>query len=160
MTLVVVHTTLCIGAMLIGMVVVHDFLVRDQRLSPISAYWVAAVLATGTGFLFPFQSLQPPHILGVLSTVVLIVAAAAFALVLNRPNKTRQVVFRVAIVTSLFFLYFAGIAEVFIEVPLLKALAPTLTELPFWAAEFVLLLIFLGLGHGSASRWRQIGSKP
>jgi cation transport ATPase len=159
-TLVAVHTTLCIGAMLFGTVVIHEFRVRDQRLFAIYAYLVAAVLATGTGFLFPFKSLQPPHVLGVLSTVVLIVAVVAFALALKRANKTRQVVFRLAIVVSLFFLYFAGVAELFIEMPALKALAPTLTESPFWAAELVLFLVFLGLGYASASRWRQIGSTP
>ncbi|HEX7760028.1 MAG TPA: hypothetical protein VF459_11020 [Caulobacteraceae bacterium] len=118
--------------------------------------WTAAFLATtvatsATGFLFHSKAIGPPHIVGAISLVVLLVALVALY------SRHLNGVWRPAyVITAVFALYlnmFVGVVQAFQKLPPLNALAPKGTEPPFVAAQAVLLLAMIGLGYLAVRRF-------
>ena len=112
-----------------------------------------SVAATLTGFAFPLQPILPPHILGVLSLIAL-ASALLIRFYASGGSFAGQRVYRVTTVISIFFLFFAAVAEAFIKSSQLHGHAPTLTEAPFWTVEVVVLLLFAWSAYLSAVRWQ------
>jgi hypothetical protein len=118
--------------------------------------WTAAFLATtvatsATGFLFHSKAIGPPHIVGAISLVVLLVALVALY------SRHLHGVWRPAyVITAVFALYlnmFVGVVQAFQKLPFLNPLAPTGTEPPFVIAQGILLLAMIGLGYLAVRRF-------
>jgi hypothetical protein len=139
--LIVVHTSLSFVAMMFGILLIHEFIHRIARPTVSAGYFITSVAATMTGFAFPLHPILPPHILGVLSLLALAVALVT-RFHSARESFLGQCIYRVSTVISVSFLFFAAVAELFIKSSLLHALAPTLTEAPFWSVEGGVLLLF------------------
>jgi hypothetical protein len=56
-------------------------------------------------------------------------------------------------VIALYLSVFALIAQLFMKIPALKALAPTQSEPPFLVTQIVVMLIFIVLGFPAAKRF-------
>ena len=120
--------------------------------------WTALFLATtiltsATGFLFPVEKLLPSHVVGLLSLVLL--AMACFALYGRNAAGVWRPVYVVTAMLSLYLNVFVLLIQGFLKVGVLKALAPTQTELPFVAVQGVVLLAF-----GIATIWAAIRFRP
>ena len=137
-TITVVHVLLSLVGIAAGAVVLWGLLT-----TPRAAFWTDVFLWTTiatsvTGFFFPFHKLLPSHIIGILSLVVLLIAIRSR----NRLPRTWAISTTLALYLNVFVL----VAQLFMKVPALQALAPTQSEPPFAIAQGVVLIAFLFLG--------------
>jgi hypothetical protein len=147
-----VHVVLSLIGIFSGFVVVFGMLTA-KRLDGWTALFLATTVATSvTGFLFPFHGFLPSHVLGILSLLVLPVAIVA--------RYGRQLAGgwrRTYVITAMIALYlnvFVLIAQLFMKVPALKAMAPTQSEPPFKLTQLVVLVVFVVLAIAAAKKFR------
>ncbi|WP_375187018.1 hypothetical protein [Sphingobium yanoikuyae] len=107
-------------------------------------FLVTTLLTSLTGFLFPFRGFTPAIGVGILSTLVLIIAFAAFY-GLGLRGRARGI-YAVTATIALWLNLFVLVVQGFLKVPALNRLAPTGTEPPFLAAQGLLLIVMLILG--------------
>jgi uncharacterized protein YggT (Ycf19 family) len=118
------------------------------------AVFLATTLATSlTGFLFPFRGFTPAIGVGAISTLVLAVALAALYAFGLRGRA--RVVYAISAMAALYLNLFVLVVQAFLKLPTLNALAPTGTEPPFIAAQAVLLLASVALGHAAVAASRK-----
>ena len=134
-----------------GLVVMVGF-ITGKRLDTLTAVFLTTtVLTSVTGFGFPFDHLLPSHKLGIISLVVLAIAIPA-RYVFHLAGSWRWI-YVVGASMALYLNVFVLIAQLFMKVPALKALAPTQSEPPFLVAQILVLLIFVGLTILAAKRF-------
>jgi hypothetical protein len=145
---VAAFTTLHVLISLVGIgsgVVFFAALLRHQWLSTWNLVFLVTTVATSaTGFLFVSKSFGPPHVIGLLSLIIL--AVAIFALYGRRLTGPWR---KLYLGTSLFALYlnlFVGVVQAFQKLPPLHALAPTQSEAPFIVAQTLLLVVCVATG--------------
>jgi hypothetical protein len=116
-----------------------------KRFDGLTALFLATtVLTSVTGFFLPAHKILPSHVLGVLSLIAL-----AIALYARYSRKLAGGWNRTYVITatiSLYFNVFVLIAQLFMKVPAIKALAPTQSEPPFLVAQLANMLLFIVLG--------------
>ncbi len=135
-----------------GFIVLYGFF-TGKRLDLWNLIFLVTTVATSvTGFGFPFDHLLPSHKLGIMSLVVLAIAIPARYAFHLAGAWRRMYVITASI--ALYFNVFVLVAQSFMKVPSLKALAPTQEEPPFLIAQLVVLLIFIGLTIVAARRFR------
>jgi hypothetical protein len=143
-TFTLVHVVLSLLGIFAGVVVLFGMF-SSSRLNNWTALFLATTILTSvTGFFFPRDHLLPSHIVGVISLVVL--AIATLALYVYRLARWWRWVYVVSAVVALYFNVFVGVFQAFQKLTFLALLAPTQSEPPFVITQFVVLLIFVGLG--------------
>jgi hypothetical protein len=86
----------------------------------------------------------PSHAVGIVSLLVLAVTIPApYVFHLAGPRRRTYLI---GAVIALYLNVFVLIAQFFMKIPGLKALAPTHSEAPFLATQVVVMLIFIVLG--------------
>ena len=136
-----IHTTLSIVALLAGFVVVWDLLKSNPPDAWTPTFLVSSIATSATGFTFlPITKILPSHVVGAISLLVLLLALVA--------------AYAVSLVVAQFFNVFVAIAQAFAKVPQLKALAPTQSEPPFAIAEGLALVAFIALAILAARFYR------
>jgi hypothetical protein len=139
--LTVVHTALSLIALLLGLWIVWA-MIRRRALAAAEPWYLATSLATSlSGFAFPVTHFLPSHAVGLLS--VLLLAAALYARYAAKLAGTWRKVYAATVSLSVYLLVFVSVAQAFSKVAALKALAPTLQEPPFAAAQGVVLVLFV-----------------
>ncbi len=134
-----------------GLIVMFGLLTR-KRLNGVTAVFLATtVLTSVTGFGFPFDHLLPSHIIGIISLVVLAVAIAARYMF--HPAGIWRGIYVVGVAIALYLNVFVLIAQLFLKVPALKALAPTGKEPPFLVAQLCVMAIFIVLTIVAAKKF-------
>jgi hypothetical protein len=134
-----------------GLLVMFGF-ITGKRLDTLTAIFLTTtVLTSVTGFGFPFDHLLPSHILGIISLVVLAIAIPP-RYVFHLAGSWRWI-YVVGASMALYLNVFVLIAQLFMKVPALKALAPTQSEPPFLVAQLLVFLIFVGLTILAAKRF-------
>jgi hypothetical protein len=151
-TLTFIHTALSFLALIAGFLVLPGLLGRQAPAFMTPLFLFSAFATSATGFLFPFNSLLPSHITGVVALVVL--AVTLFARYYAHLSGAWRAVYAATAVASLYFLVFVLVAQIFAKIPLLHATAPTQSEPPFAIAQLVVLAIFIWLGIAAARRFR------
>ena len=142
--LLTIHTALSFVAIAAGVVVVYELLRAESTRFWTVLFLATSILTSATGYLFPFSGVLPSHIVGGVALLVLaVVLAARYAFGLGGPWRK---VDAVGMVASLYFLVFVLVAQAFLKIPTLNALAPTGSEPPFAIAQGVVLLLFIFLG--------------
>ena len=114
-------------------------------------FLTATILTSVTGFLFPLTQIGPPHIVGVISLVVL--AVALFALYGRKLAGPWRAVYVVSAVIALYLNVFVGIAQSFGKLTYLHNLAPTGSEPPFGVAQAIVLILFVVIGFLAVRRY-------
>ncbi|MGP0089784.1 MAG: hypothetical protein ACLPKB_07470 [Xanthobacteraceae bacterium] len=143
-TFTAVHVILSLIGIVTGLIVLFGML-GGKRLDGLTAIFLATtVLTSVTGFLFHSASFGPPHVVGVISLVVL--AVAILALYAYHLAGAWRWVYVVSAVLALYFNVFVGVVQAFQKLPALSALAPTQSEPPFLVAQLVVLAVFVLLG--------------
>ena len=150
-TFTLVHVIISLIGILTGLIVVWGML-AGKRLDALTAVFLATTVATSvTGFGFPIHHFGPPHIVGVISLVVLTIALLArYAF---RMRGAWRWIYVVTSVTALYLNVFVGIVQAFQKVPALKALAPTQAEPPFAIAQLAALVIFIVIAVFASRRF-------
>jgi hypothetical protein len=134
------HTILSLIAIVAGIVVLIG-LFKSERLPGWTAVFILTAFgtsATGFGFVGPFGV---SHWTGVIALIVL--AVGILALYVRKLEGAWRAIYAVSAVLSLYFLIFVLIAQFFMKVPALNALAPTLSEPPFAIAQTANLALFI-----------------
>jgi hypothetical protein len=135
-----------------GLIVVLGML-GGKRLDALTAIFLATTVATSvTGFGYPIHHFGPPHIVGVISLVVLVIALLArYAMHLRGAWRW---IYVVTAVIELYLNVFVAIVQAFQKVPALNALAPTQKEPPFAIAQLAALVIFILLAVFASKRFK------
>jgi len=145
------HVALSLIGILSGFVVLGGFLTAKRSNGWTALFLVTTVLTSVTGFLFPFHKFLPSHAVGIVSLLVLAVTIPAlYVFYLSGPWRLTYVI---GAVIALYLNVFVLIAQLFMKVPGLKALAPTQSEAPFLGTQVVVMLIFIVLGILAAKRF-------
>ena len=104
-----------------------------------------------TGFMFPFVSVTPAIVTGIIASLILIVAL--LALYKHRLAGRWRVVYVATAVASLYLNMFVFIVQSFQKVSFLRPYAPTGAEPPFLIAQVTTLVAFILLGVMAARRF-------
>jgi hypothetical protein len=150
-TFTFVHVLLSLVGIASGLIVVLGMLAA-KRLDGLTALFLAStVLTSVTGFLFPYHGFLPSYAVGVLSLIVLIIAI--FARYGRRLAGAWRRTYAITSVIALYLNVFVLVVQLFEKVPALKAMAPTQSEPPFKFSQLAVLVLFVVLGIGAASRF-------
>jgi hypothetical protein len=151
-TLLGFHVVVSLIGIATGLVVLFG-LMTNKKLEGLTLIFLATTLATSfTGFLFPVQQLLPSHIVGAISIVVLL-----FAIVARYGSHLAGSWRWIYVVTAVMALYlnvFVLVAQLFLKVPELAAIAPTQQDPPFIITQTVVLVLFIIAGGISVLRFR------
>jgi hypothetical protein len=150
--LVVVHVLISLLGIGSGIVVVLG-LFGNRRLDAwVHFFLITTILTSVTGFFLPAHKILPSHVLGVLSLIALAIACVA------RYAKKMQGGWRktyvITAVISLYFNVFVLIAQCFLKVRVLHALAPTGSEPAFAVAQGLNLIFFIVLTIFAVRKFR------
>jgi hypothetical protein len=144
------HVALSLVGILSGLIVVFGLLAGKRLNGWTALFLVTTVLTSLTGFLFPFHKFLPSHAVGIVSLLVLAVTIPAlYVFHLAGPWRLTYVI---GAVIALYLNVFVLIAQFFMKIPTLKALAPTQSEPPFLGTQVVGMLVFIVLGFLAAKR--------
>ena len=143
-TFVTLHVVLSLVGIIAGLVALGAMLAGAW-----SGRWSALFLGTNaaaviTGFMFPIGAILPSHVVGAISVVTL--ATAFHALYARRLSGRWRATYVVSATASLYLNCFVGVAQAFLKLDALQALAPTQSEAPFLVAQVALLGTFLVVG--------------
>jgi hypothetical protein len=145
------HVALSLVGIAAGLVVAYGLL-QSYRLSALTGLFLAATALTSlTGFGFPLDPIKPSHAVAIVSLVVL--AITAYALYARGALDAWRWVYVVGAVISLYLNVFVLVAQAFLKIPALKALAPTQAEPPFAIAQGAVLIVFIALGILGVNRF-------
>lgn len=156
LALTLAHVAISLLAIASGLVILADLL-RGRYSATWTAVFLATTIATSaSGFLFASASFGPPHVVGLLSLVLL--ALALWALGIGRRAGVWRPVYTVCAVAALYLNVFVGVVQAFQKIGVLHALAPNGSEPAFLVAQLLTLAIFVTLGflavrQPSASGW-------
>lgn len=147
-----VHVLLSLVGILAGFIVMLGFLAAKQ-LHGWTALFIWTTVATSvTGFLFPIHKFLPSHAIGIMSLLVLTIAI--YALYGKHLAGAWRKTYAINAMIALYFNVFVLIAQLFMKVPALKALAPTQSEAPFKEAQLAALVAFVVLTILAAIKFR------
>lgn len=135
-----------------GFVVMYGFLKGKSLNGWTATFLTTTALTSFTGFGFPFTHLLPSHKVGILSLIVLAVTIPALY-VFHLAGAWRRI-YVIGSTIALYFNVFVLVAQGFMKVPALHALAPTQTEAPFAFAQLAALGAFIVLGVFAVKRFR------
>jgi hypothetical protein len=151
-TFTLIHVVLSLIGIFAGLVVVGG-LVAGKRLDGwTGVYLVTTVLTNVTGFGFPFVTLLPSHIVGILSLVVL--AIVIVARYWKHLAGAWHGAYVVGAVLALYLNVFVLLVQLFRRLPALIVAAPTQKEPPFLVTQLVVLALFIWLGRAARRGFR------
>lgn len=153
-TFTLVHVIISLVAIVTGIIVMFG-MIESKRMPGLTAIFLIFTIATSvTGFLFPFTTLLPSHITGIISLVLLAIALLAlYGLTLSGAWRW---IYAVTALLSLYLNVFVLIIQGFLKVDALKALAPTQTEPAFLIAQGGCLVLFVIFIYGAVRRFRPL----
>lgn len=146
------HVAISLIGIASGIVVLQAMLSNKPSQAMTSLFLWSTVLTSVTGFMFPFGSLLPSHIFGVISLVVL--AVAFIALYGSHLEGRWRSIYVISAMFALYLNSFVAVVQAFQKLGPLKAMAPTQSEPPFLIAQVALLAVFAALGWMAVKRFR------
>jgi hypothetical protein len=150
-TYTLIHVIISLIGIGSGLIVLFGMF-GGKRLDGMTALFLATTALTSlTGFGFPFEHVTPGIILGILSLVVLAIAIPA-RYSFRMAGKWRTI-YVITAVIALYFNCFVLIAQSFLKIPALHALAPKGNEPPFAIAQGILLVLFIVAGILAAKKF-------
>lgn len=145
------HTWLSLIAIVAGVPVTIGLLHGHTRPRWTGIFLSTAFATSATGFGFPFSGILPSHVIGAVS--LLLVLVAALALYGRRLEGPWRRIYAITALLAFYLLVFVLVAQMFMKVPALHALAPSGSEPPFLIAELAVLAGFVVLIRHAARRF-------
>jgi hypothetical protein len=153
-TLTAVHVVISLIAILSGLVVLFGMLTGSRFDGLTALFLITTVLTSVTGFLFPFHGFIPAVVIGIISMVIL--AIAIVARYIGHLEGAWRWIYVLTALPALYLNVFVLVAQLFMKLPSLKALAPTQSEPPFLLAQLVVLALFVILIILAAIKFRPV----
>lgn len=150
------HVLLSLVGIASGFVVLRSWLQLHRREGWTQIFLISTLATTVTGFMFPFNGFTPAIGVGLVSTVVLIIAFAA-RYRFHLAGHWREV-YIVTALTALYLNVFVLVVQAFQKVPVLNALAPTGSEQPFALVQGLVLVLFLIAGYLALKRFPMVAA--
>ncbi len=150
-TLVGFHTWLSLISLVAGFPVTMGLMRGHTRPGWTGLFLSTAFATSATGFAFPFSGVLPSHVIGAISLLLLVLGF--YALYVRGLTGGFRRVYAITAMLVFYLLAFVGLAQAFLKVPGLHALAPTQSEPPFAIAQGLLLAVFAGLTWLAARRF-------
>jgi len=151
-TFTFIHVLISVIGIAGGLIVLERFF-RNRTLGLSNMVFLAATTLTSvTGFLFPSKVFGPPHVVGVISLVVL--AIALYALYVGNLIGQWRWIYVCTAMIAFYLNVFVGVVQAFEKVSRLHALAPTGSEPPFAITQGIVLLAFVVLSILALIRFR------
>jgi hypothetical protein len=150
--LLLIHVVLSLVGIVTGIVVMFGMLGSNPQKGWTAWFLATTVLTSVSGFLLPAKMLMPSHIVGILSLIVL--AIAIYALYSRHLAGIWRPVYVVTAMIALWFNVFVLIAQAFLKIAPLKALAPTGSEPPFLIAQAIVLIVFVVVTAADLRKFR------
>jgi hypothetical protein len=150
--LVVFHVAISLIAIGAGLIVLYGLLTANRMAGMTLLFLVTTIATSITGFFFHRDHLLPSHIVGIISLIVL--AMTTFALYAQKLRGFWRTVYVIGAVISLYLNVFVLVAQSFLKVPALHALAPQGSEPPFAIAQGIVLVLFAIAGFLAVRRFR------
>jgi hypothetical protein len=146
------HVVLSLVGIFSGLLVVGGF-VAGKRFDGWGSVFLATTVATNvSGFGFPFETFLPSHAVAILSLLVLtVVIVARYFRYLAGPWRG---IYVIGSVLAVYLNVFVLLAQLFLRLPALIALAPTQKEPPFLATQVLILALFVWLGLAAVKGFR------
>lgn len=140
-TFTAIHVLISLVGIGSGLVVMYGFF-NSSRLDRWTQLFLATTALTSlTGFLFPNEHITPGIVIGILSMIVLAIAAGArYGL---RMRGLWRPVYVISAAIALYFNVFVFVVQSFEKVPALRSLAPTQKEPPFGITQLLVLVLFV-----------------
>ena len=151
-TFTTVHVVLSVIGIFSGIIVLVGMFSANRLTGWTALFLVSTVLTSVTGFFFHSEHFGPPHVIGVISLVVL--ALVILARYVYRLAGAWRRIYVGGAVLALYLNVFVGVVQAFQKLPFLSQLAPTQSEPPFLVAQLIVLAIFVVLGICAAMRFR------
>jgi hypothetical protein len=145
------HVFISLVAIASGVLVLIGMLGAQRMSLMTGVVLVTTILTSATGFLFRSKAIGPPHIVGVISLVVL--AVALLALYGRKLAGAWRATYVICALVALWFNVFVLIVQAFQKVAFLNALAPKGSEPPFLVAQLAMLVLFIILGWQAVRRF-------
>jgi hypothetical protein len=146
------HVLLSLVGIGSGLLVLYGLLLGKRFDGATAIFLVTTVLTSLTGFLFPVEHILPSHVLGIVSLVAL--AVAILARYARHMVGAWRSIYVVCAVLALYLNVFVLVAQIFMKVPAVHALAPTQKEPPFLIAQLVVMALFIVLGIFAVRKFR------
>lgn len=146
------HVLVSLIGIVAGFVVVVGLIGGKQLPRWTALFLITTALTSLSGFLFPHKGFTPAIGVGVLSLLVLLLAAVARYV--GHLAGTWRSIYVITAILALYFNFFVLIVQSFEKVPALKALAPTQSEPPFKIAQLAALVLFVVLTTLAYRRFR------
>jgi hypothetical protein len=151
-TFTFLHVLISLVGIASGLIVLERFF-RNRTLGVSNVvFLITTILTSVTGFLFPFKAFGPPHIVGLISLVVL--AIALFALYAGNLVGPWRWIYVSTAILALYLNVFVAVVQSFDKIGRLRALAPTGSEPPFAITQGIVLVLFIVLGIVALMRFR------
>lgn len=147
----VLHVVISMLAIFSGFMVVGAMFAGANLGAWTAFFLLMTILTSLTGFLFPFRTVTPAIVVGVIASLILLVAL--WALYKHRLAGRWRVIYVAAALASLYLNVFVFIAQSFQKVSFLNPYAPTGSEPPFLVAQVTTLVAFVLLGVVAAKRF-------
>ena len=147
----VVITLVAIGS---GLIAVGGMFASHKLPGTTALFLFTTALTSVTGFLFPIHGFTPALGVGALACVIL--AIALFALYKERLVGAWRWIYMITAIISLYLNVFVLVAQSFMKVSALNALAPTQSEPPFAITQAAVLVIFIVIGLIAAVKFRPV----
>jgi hypothetical protein len=151
-TFTLLHVLLSLVGIGSGLLVVYGLLLRKPFDGATAIFLATTVLTSLTGFLFPFERLLPSHVLGVISLIAL--ALAIVARYVRHMAGAWRSTYVICAVLALYLNVFVLVAQIFMKVPSVRALAPTQKEPPFLIVQLLVMAVFVVLGIFAVKKFR------
>ena len=147
-----IHVALSLIALVAGLVVLYGLLKRRAYGGWTALFLVTTILTSVTGFPLPPFGFDPPRAVGILSLVLLVVAA--FGYYLFHLAGAWRWIYVVTAMAALYLDAFVAVIQAFAKIPPLHELAPGGSEPPFVVAQVAVLAFFVILGFIAARKFR------
>jgi hypothetical protein len=147
----VIITLVAIGS---GLIVVGGMFASRTLSGTTALFLFTTALTSVTGFLFPIHGFTPALGVGILACVIL--AIALFALYKEHLVGSWRWIYVITAVVSLYLNVFVLVAQSFMKVSALNALAPTQSEPPFAITQAAVLLVFIVIALIAVANFRPV----
>jgi len=143
-TFTLFHVILSLIGIAAGVIVVFAMLAAKAVPRWTALFLITTVATSVTGFFFHSAAFGPPHVVGVISLVVLVFTLLALY-VYRLAGHWRWIYVGTAVV-ALYLNVFVGVVQAFLKIPVLHQLAPRGSEPPFAIAQGLVFALFVALG--------------
>lgn len=154
-TFTLVHVIISLIGIATGLIVMWGMWSSSRMPGMTALFLVTTLLTSVTGFMFPFKAFGPPHAVGVISLVVLVLTL--LGLYKYRLAGRWRAIYVSTAVVALYLNVFVLVVQLFQKIPALNQFAPNGNEPPFAVTQGLVLVLFALAGWQAVKRFHPAG---